>query len=267
MKVDVENITVSIANQQILQDLNLVVEDGEFIGLLGPNGSGKSTLLRSIYRVLKPDAGLISLNGHDVYCMSQRETARQMAVMRQEHNIHFEFSVWEMVLMGRTPHKQTFDRDNDRDDQIVREALFRVGMETFAHRSFQTLSGGEKQRVLLARALAQEAKILLLDEPTNHLDIRCQLQIMELVNRLDVTAVSALHDLNLAASYCDRLYLMNDGCIAGSGFPEEVLVPELIQQVFGVKTTIISHPVTGRPHIIFFTEDQTQTVNRQGQTM
>lgn len=250
--LQVENVSVALETAQILHDIQMNVEANEVIGLIGPNGSGKSTLLRSIYRVLKPRAGFITLDNDDIYTLSPRETARKMAVVRQENHVGFDFVVRDIVMMGRTPHKQRFEPDNRRDYQIVDEALSRVGMDAYADRSFQTLSGGEKQRVLFARALAQEAAFLVLDEPTNHLDIRYQLDIMELVRDLNITTVAALHDLNLAAAYCDRLYMIKSGQVAASGRPEQVLSPEIIHEVFGVNVRLTEHPVTKKRHLMFF---------------
>ena len=250
--LQVENVSVTLETTEILHEIQMNVKENEIIGLIGPNGSGKSTLLRSIYRVLKPDAGLITLNDDDIYTLSPREKAQKMAVVRQENNVGFDFNVRDIVMMGRIPHKSLFESDKQIDYQIINEALSRVGMDTYVDRNFQTLSGGEKQRVLIARALAQEAQFLVLDEPTNHLDIRYQLEIMELVQDLKITIITALHDLNLAAAYCDRLYVLNSGKVAASGRPETVLRPEIINEVFGVEVSLTQHPVTKRPHLMFF---------------
>jgi len=255
MKIHAENISVTVDKKKtLLRDVGLDVLDGETVGLIGPNGSGKSSLLKSIYRVLKPEAGLIALDGEDVYRLSAAESAKRMAVVRQESSVEFDFTVREMVFMGRAPHKKLLQTDTPEDERICAEALAQVGMGDQEQRSFFTLSGGEKQRVMIARALAQQAKFLVLDEPTNHLDVRYQLQIMDLVKRLGMTVLAALHDLNIAAMYCDRLYVMKHGKIVASGRTEEVLSTALIRDVFGVEAEVNIHPRTGKKHIVYFSE-------------
>ncbi|MFC4770250.1 ABC transporter ATP-binding protein [Effusibacillus consociatus] len=254
MNLLVENISITIEKKNLLRNIGLQVETGEFIGLIGRNGSGKSTLLKSVYRIMKPDAGIISLDGEDIFRLSPRQTAQRMAVVRQEAPVEFDFTVREIVKMGRSPHKRLLQSDSTDDQDIVNDSLSRVGMRDLADQSYMTLSGGEKQRVLIARALAQQAKFLVLDEPTNHLDIRYQLQIMDLLKDLKITVLAALHDLNIAGVYCDRLYVIESGEIVTSGTPEEVLRPELLRNVFGVETEVIIHPITGKPHITFFSE-------------
>lgn len=207
MRLQVEDVTWSVEAHKIVDGVRLNMASGEFVGLLGPNGSGKSSLLRTIYRILKPDAGLIRLDDDEVWQLSTRQAAQRMAVVMQEHATDFDFSVQEIVLMGRNPYKGMFKQDTEEDFRLVAEALARVDMAAFARRSFLTLSGGEKQRVLIARALVQQARFLVLDEPTNHLDIHYQLEILELIKSLGVTTLAALHDLNLAAFYCDRLQI------------------------------------------------------------
>jgi iron complex transport system ATP-binding protein len=203
------------------------------------------------------------LDDDNVWQLSAREVARRMAVVTQEHTGDFDFSVFEMVLMGRNPHKGMFDRDTDNDFQLVQEALHRVDMASFAQRSFLTLSGGEKQRVLVARALVQHARFLVLDEPTNHLDIHYQLSILELVRQVGVTTIAALHDLNLAAYYCDRLYVLKQGQVVESGTPEQVLRPDLIRKVYGVGAEIRIHPLTGKPLITFLPDSVGVHLGRQ----
>ena len=249
------DVSWSVEQRQILRSLALSVGAGELVGLVGPNGSGKTTLLRTMYRALKPDAGLITLDGDDVWKLSPRDAARRTAAVLQESPGEFEFSVEEMVFMGRTPHKGPLDRETAGDRRIVADALARVGMTELAGRAFSTLSGGEKQRVLIARALAQQARFLVLDEPTNHLDIRYQLEVLELVKGLRVTTLAALHDLNLAAAYCDRVYAIDEGQVVASGTPHEVFTPDLLRRVFGVGASVQSHPVTGKPHLTFFPLD------------
>ena len=255
MRLDVEQVTWEVEANRILNEVTLSADDNEFVGLIGPNGSGKSSLLRCIYRSLQPDAGLISIDGGDVTQMTIRDSARKTAVVLQETPSEFDFQVEEIVFMGRTPHKGLLDRETDEDRRIVAESLERVGMTEFADRNFWTLSGGEKQRVIVARALAQQTRFLVLDEPTNHLDIKFQIGILDLVKGLRVTTLAALHDLNLAASYCDRIYAISEGEIVASGAPEEVLRPELIRSIYGIGAIVQPHPKTGRPHLLFYSDN------------
>lgn len=250
MKVEAEQVEVSYGARKILKEVSINAGEREFVGIIGPNGSGKSTLLKCMYRILKPEKGCIYLDGREMQSMSVRESARKMAVVAQHNCYNFEFSVSEVVLMGRAPHKKALERDNARDYEIVEEALKTVGMWEFRQRSFSTLSGGEQQRVILARALAQQTPCLILDEPTNHLDITHQLQLMKLVKQLDATIISAIHDLNIAAAFCDKLYALKDGEIVGYGKPEEVLTREFIQEVYEVEAEI-ARDRKGKIHILF----------------
>ncbi|RAL24244.1 ABC transporter ATP-binding protein [Thermoflavimicrobium daqui] len=254
MNLKLENVSFSFMQTPIIQDISLHVSAGQFVGIIGPNGSGKSTLLKTIYRVLKPNSGSIQLADQDIEALSSRYVFQHMAIVSQEATEAFDFSVQEMVLMGRTPHKRLFESDTIDDYVIVQQALARVNMEAFAKRSFMSLSGGEKQRVLIARALAQQAELIILDEPTNHLDIRYQFQLLNLVKNLDVSVIAALHDLNLASIYTDYLYVMQSGQIVRSGTPKEVLTVDLLREVFGVETEIVIHAKTGKPHITFISD-------------
>lgn len=227
------------------------VSSGEFIGIIGPNGSGKTSLLRIIYRIYPPSAGAIYIGGSNLLKMSIHDSARYVAVVAQERECEFDFTVREIVSMGRSPHKKLFEGDNKIDDKIVRDSLKRVGLTSLAKRYFHTLSGGEKQRVLIARALAQKAKILLLDEPTNHLDPRYQFEIMELVSSLKITVIVAMHDLNLAAAYCDRLYLLNKGRVIAGGYPRSVLTPRRLKSVYGINAEVEERSPSGRLTVIF----------------
>ena len=244
MRLEVSGVHIAIGAKRIVHDLTLTVGAGEIVGLIGPNGSGKSTLLRSVYRTLRPSAGLLKLGEDDIWRLSSRESARRTGVVVQEHGGEFEFTVLEIVAMGRNPHKGALERDTVGDANIIGDALMRVSMLEFQHRQFSTLSGGEKQRVIVARALAQQPRLLVLDEPTNHLDIHHQLELLELVRGLGVTTLVTLHDLNLAAAYCSRLYLLEAGRIVSSGPPEVVLTPDLLARVFKVSATPSRHPVT-----------------------
>lgn len=250
MNIQTDNIQVSFGSKTILQDISLAIQDKEFVGIIGPNGSGKSTFLKCLYRVLQPNGGKIFFDGTEMSSLSHRDTALKMAVVAQHSTVNFDFSVLEMVLMGRAPYKGLLDRDQLDDYEIARHALAEVGLSDFESRNFNTLSGGEQQRVILARALAQRTECLVLDEPTNHLDIKYQLELMTIVKRLDATVVSAIHDLNLAAIYCDRIIALKDGHIVCSGTPQEVLTAETIRHIYGVSAMVQTLP-DGRLNIIY----------------
>ena len=250
MNILAKDIHLSYGAREILKGVDIHSENGEFVGLIGPNGSGKSTLLKCIYRILKPNAGQIFLDEEELKAMSIKKSARKMGVVAQHNYYNFEFTVREVVMMGRAPHKKALERDNAKDYEIVEEALKTVGMEGFAQRSFSTLSGGEQQRVILARALAQQTPCLILDEPTNHLDITHQLQLMRIVKNLDVTVLSAVHVLNIAAMFCDRIYAIQEGQIVGEGTPEELLTPAFIRKIYDVETEVVRDS-RGQTHILF----------------
>lgn len=238
MQIRTEDLKAILNGNPILKGVSLQAGEKQLIGVIGPNGSGKSTLLKCIYRVLQPTGGAVFLDGKPLSEYSFRESALKIAVVAQHNYYNFDFSVRDVVLMGRSPHKKTLERDNAQDFRIVEEALTKVGMLHFAERSFSTLSGGEQQRVILARALAQQTPCLILDEPTNHLDIKYQLQLMDLVRGLDRTVITAVHDLNIAAMYCDWLYAVKDGRVVGQGTPQALLTPEFIRQVYEVEAEV-----------------------------
>ncbi len=239
MKVDAKNISVCIDDKKIVSGMTLQALEGQFVGIIGPNGSGKSTFLKSLYRTLVPSAGQFYLNDAPISKMPYKRSAQKMAVVTQHNYYNFDFTVSEVVLMGRAPHKKNMARDLPEDFQLVREALEKVEMLPFKDRVFSTLSGGEQQRIILARALAQNTKCLVLDEPTNHLDIKHQLKIMDLSKSLGVTVIAALHDLNIAATYCDYLYVMREGRVVAEGAPAQVLTEALIEDVYEVPVRII----------------------------
>jgi iron complex transport system ATP-binding protein len=251
MKLEIDQAAVDIQGQRIVNEVSLTVQPGSIVGLLGPNGSGKSTLLRTVYRMLKPVAGYVRLGDDDVWKLNARESARRTGVVVQETPTDFQFTVREVVQMGRTPHKTILSLDTEADSVLVTEALNRVEMGSFAERIFPTLSGGEKQRVLIARVLAQQPKLLVLDEPTNHLDIHHQIDILELVRGLGISTLITLHDLNLAAAYCQYLYVLSEGRVVADGTPEETLTRELIQRVFRVDVVHMRHPVMQRLQLAF----------------
>ncbi|MEU1522064.1 ABC transporter ATP-binding protein [Nocardia rhamnosiphila] len=248
--VEVAGLRVDIDGTTVLDDVALTAAPGRVTALLGPNGSGKSTLLRAVYRACKPAAGVALIDGHDVWRAPAKEMARTRAVVTQHHGAAADFTVGEIVAMGRSPHQKYLQQDSRRDREIVLAAMRRVGVEVFADRPFAGLSGGERQRVLLARALAQQAPVILLDEPTNHLDVHAQLALLRLLRELDATIVLAVHDIGQALAYADHVVVLAAGRVAAAGDPVTTLTPELLLEVFGVRARILTNPLTGCPHVV-----------------
>ena len=242
--ISVEDIDVSLAGEKILKDVTASAEDA-FVGVVGPNGAGKTTLINAMNGVTDTDDGVVRVDGDDVSSLSAREVSKRVATMPQNTDVSFEFSVEEVVRMGRNPHVPRFGSDTTNK---VEEAMERVDIARFADRSVHEVSGGERQRVLLARCLAQDADVLLLDEPTASLDIGRAVETLSLVRSLvdeGRTAVAAIHDLNLAARFCDELVLVNDGRVVSSGAPSEVLTEENVERVFGTAVHIGRDDATG----------------------
>ena len=250
----IDGIDCSYGSVNVLNDVKFAVESGEFLGILGPNGSGKTTLLRSISRVLKPKRGAILIDDKDIYGMKSVEVARQLAVVPQDTPVTFDFTALEVVLMGRNPHMPRFKMGSKEDLAIARNSMEVTRTWDFADRPVTEISGGERQRVIIARALTQEPQILLLDEPTTHLDISNQLEIMDLIKQLCKTKklviVAVFHDFNLAARYCDSIILLKDGKIVAIGKANETLTSQNVRKVFSVDTIVKKHPVTGFLHVI-----------------
>lgn len=239
MKVTVENTTVAIGAKEIVQSISLEALEGEFIGLLGPNGSGKSTLLKAIYQVLPYKEGSIRFNGREIKAISLKEIAKEMSVVGQFNGVQFEFTVIDLVLMGRSPYLKPFQKESKEDYRIAIEALKKVGMDDAMEKNYNLLSGGEKQRVALARALAQQPDLIILDEPTNHLDIKYQIHILSVVKKLGITVIAALHDLALAAQFCDRIYVMKHGKMIADGIPKEVITPQMVKEVYDIDCEVV----------------------------
>ncbi|MBS5822988.1 MAG: ABC transporter ATP-binding protein [Clostridium argentinense] len=251
MEIKTLDLEAYLGENHILKGLDINAHKKEFVGIIGPNGSGKSTLLKCIYRTLKPTSGTVFLDGKDIKSFSMKESAKKMAVVAQHNNYNFDFSVSDMVLMGRAPHKKFIEKDNAEDYKIMKECLDKVGMLGYINRSFSSLSGGEKQRIILARALAQKTECLILDEPTNHLDIKYQLQFMATVKKLGITVISAIHDLNIAALYCDKIYAIKSGKVVSYGTPKEVLTTELIKDLYEVDAKVMVDKETDILNIIY----------------
>jgi iron complex transport system ATP-binding protein len=251
VKLSLSGVSVTIDSVPIVAGADLEIRTGEKVALVGPNGSGKTTLLRTIYRSVRPTTGTIILDGRELATLRQREIARRAALVAQESGSDFDFCVEDIVALGRAPHQRTLDKESDADRSAIAEALERTGMTSYRNREFATLSGGEKQRVLLARALAQQTDLLLLDEPTNYLDVSAALDLLELVRTLELSALCVLHDLNLAAAYFDRICVLSAGRVVAVGPPDEVLPQSLVRDVFGVRAHRLIHPSTGGLHLAF----------------
>lgn len=250
-KIQVKNLTFSIDKKEILKDINFEVPKGSFVGVIGPNGSGKSTLLKNIYRLYKPSSGQILLDNKDLFSMKDKDCAKEIAVLAQESNCQFDFTVEQIVKMGRYPYKSVLEDYSKEDLQMVSNMLKKVGLDNYSDRSFSNLSGGEKQRTLIARALVQNTDFLILDEPTNHLDIGYQIQLMDLVKSLNITTLSAIHDMNLASMYCDYLIVMKDGKIRTCGTVKEVITNEMLKEVFGVNAYVGTNPINNKLQVSF----------------
>jgi ABC-type cobalamin/Fe3+-siderophores transport systems, ATPase components len=247
-----EGIDVSLGGVSVLSDLDVTALRGTVTGIVGPNGAGKTTLLRALQAGLSPDSGSITVAGEQISELSARRAAQLVASVPQTTALSFDFTVRETVEMGRTPHITRFGARGPEDRAAVSEAMERTETAQFADRSIQTVSGGQRQRVLLARALAQETPVLLLDEPTSDLDINHAISTLEMVRDLvddGKTALAAIHDLNLAARYCDRVVLVADGRVRASGTPDAVLTRDTLHETFDAESIVVNDPVTGAPRV------------------
>jgi iron complex transport system ATP-binding protein len=251
MTLETDRVSWRRGGTLVVDNVTLRPEPGSTVGLLGPNGSGKSSLLRLLQGAARPDTGVVSLNGQDLTGVRRRHIARAVATVTQHAETDVDIIVRDIVRLGRTPYRSVFGGDSPEDCRVIDRALAHVGLTNHEDRLWRTLSGGERQRAHIARALAQEPSELLLDEPTNHLDIRHQLELLALVAELPVTAIIALHDLNLAAMFCDSVLVLRAGLAVAGGTPQEVLTPELIAEVYGVRARVTHDTVTGRSHVLF----------------
>lgn len=252
--IRIENLTVRYRSAPVLRDISLQIHRGEVVALIGPNGAGKTTLIRALSGVLKPVSGQIVILDRDLASLSPRQRARNLAVVPQARQLPEAFTVWQAVLMGRTPYLGWLGQPMQADRQRVEWALERTACESLANRPLGELSGGEQQRVLLARALAQETPVLLLDEPTAHLDLRHQARLLSLVRELarehGLAVLMALHDLNLVALYADRVALLSEGRLFALGSPEQVLTPETLMAAYQVALNVVPHPEYGTPLVL-----------------
>lgn len=246
-----QGIGWTVDRTRILDGLSVQARSGEVLGVLGPNGAGKTSLLRILAGLRRPDTGTVLLGDEPIHTMRRRTVARRLAIVEQSAEVHADLTVDETVALGRTPYRSTFSTLDDQDQAAIERALELTGMRRYRSRSWLTLSGGERQRAQLARALAQQPEVILLDEPTNHLDIRYQLDVLALLHSLDLTVVTALHDLNLAARYCDQVVILHAARIAAAGPPAAVLTSGLIRSVYAVEAVIETSPHTAAPMATF----------------
>ncbi|RLP94707.1 ABC transporter ATP-binding protein [Micromonospora sp. BL4] len=247
--IEATGVSWRYGTNPVIDGVSVTARPGRVLGLIGPNGSGKTTLLRLLYGALRSGAGQVLVDGDNLGTLAPREAARRLAVVVQETGGETALTVAELVLLGRGPHLSTFQRTGKADHEIAARCLTRVGAAHLATRAFARLSGGERQRVLIARALAQQATHLLLDEPTNHLDIRYQHEILQLVRNLGTCSIVVLHDLNLAARYCDDLVLLGQEGVVTAGTVDEVLEPAVLEPVYGINIQRLD--LDGAIHLLF----------------
>lgn len=251
MSILAEDLLWGVRRKTIVRGVSLQVAEGETLGLIGPNGSGKSSLLRLLAGLKPPQGGRVSILGQDISRIGRRALARQVAFVQQNATTETNVMVQDVVRLGRTPHRGALAGWSHRDEAAVTRALQQVDMGGQRAQPWATLSGGERQRVHIARALAQSPRVMFLDEPTNHLDIHHQIEILRLVRDLDLTSVVALHDLNLAAVFCDRILVLQEGKMVACGTPAEVLTEALLADVFRVGAEVTPGADPARPHIRF----------------
>lgn len=254
IKIELQKVCLGYGRHTVVRDITLQVRPGEMVGLIGPNGCGKSTIIRAISRVISPTSGEILLNGQKVSRISRRDLARWLGVVPQVPLLPSAFTAFEIVLMGRNPHLGLFQYEGPGELAIAWRAMERTATQALAERRINELSGGEIQRLVIARVLAQETKVILLDEPTANLDISHQVEILDLIKNLclenNLTVVVALHDLNLASQYCDRLIMINNGRVHAEGIPEEVITARNIEDVYGAEDCVYAHPVNRLPAVL-----------------
>lgn len=247
-----DNVCWKVDQKDILKNISFTVASGSFTGLVGPNGAGKSSLLRCLYRYLQYDQGCVKLDQQDIWRMSAINFAKQVAVVLQESPSLFNLSVHDVVALGLVPHQPLFANNNKNDELKITQALQKVELENKSQQAFEHLSGGEKQRALIARAIVQAPKLLIMDEPTSHLDIKYQIQIIEMAKSLGITVIASFHDLNLASAICDNIIVMKNGELVKQGAPINVITEQMLSDVFGVCALVKNHPQEEFPHITYF---------------
>ena len=253
-KLEMQNVTLGYGRKVVVKDITFQMKPGEILGLVGPNGCGKSTIIKALSRVISPYSGRILLDGKNISTISRRDLSRWLGVVPQIPLLPSTFTAFEVVLMGRNPHLGLFQYEGPKDMAIAWRAMEKTSVQHLARRRIGELSGGEIQCVVIARVLAQETEAILLDEPTANLDISHQVEILDVIKSLcqenALTVVAALHDLNLAAEYCDRLVLINNGRIYAEGTPSEVITADNIKEVYGAGSYVYSHPLSGLPAVL-----------------
>jgi iron complex transport system ATP-binding protein len=254
IELEMRDVTLGYNRQPVLRGISLKASPGEMVGLIGPNGSGKSTILKALSRVMQPQSGKITVNGRDITSIPRQELACQVGVVPQMPLLPSTFTAFEIVLMGRNPHLKLLQSESEADLSLAWRAMEKTGTETLANRYINELSGGEIQCVLIARVLVQETGAILLDEPTANLDIGRQVDIFDMIHDLckenNLAVLSAVHDLNLAAQYCDRVILINRGRIHSEGTSREVITEENIREVYGAENCVYTHPANGLPTVL-----------------
>lgn len=247
--LQVQNLHWCAGDTPILSDINFDIPEGSFVGLIGPNGAGKSSLMRCLYGVNQPQLGSVLLRENDLLKMPAREQAKQVAVILQEHSNHMGLNVWDVVAQGLTPHKGLFEWTTKKDLDYIQAAIGKMDLTELQNQPFEQLSGGEKQRVMLARAHVQNPQLLIMDEPTNHLDVHYQIDMLNMVKKMGISVLASIHDLNLAAAFCDYLLVIDKGRIVKQGLPKEVLTEQLISDVFNTIVKIDKHPLSKQEKI------------------
>ncbi|MDQ2086978.1 ABC transporter ATP-binding protein [Herbivorax sp. ANBcel31] len=254
--INIKGLHWSYGNEKVLDDIDIDFSKNNIYGIIGPNGSGKTTLLKNITRSLMPKNKSIYLFEKDIIAFSNRELAKIISYVPQNTSLEFEFSVMDIVLMGRTPYLKRLQSESFNDIEIAENSMKMTNTWKLRNKNIGNISGGERQRVIIARALSQQSEIMLLDEPVSQLDIHHQVEILNILKSLKlekkVTVIMSLHDLNLASQYCDKLILMDEGKIVKKGFPKEVIKRENIEKVYGIKVDIIKNPINEKPHIILY---------------
>lgn len=252
--LEIKNISGGYHEKDIIKGLSFEVKEGEFFGIIGPNGSGKSTLLKLMSKALHPRQGSVLFQNTDIASIALKEFCRKIAFVGQDTLVNFAFTAWEIVLLGRTPHLKRLESESEKDFEIAHNAMALTDTLTFKNAHINELSAGERQRVIIAKALTQEPLLLFLDEPTSHLDIGHQIQILDFLKRLNkekkLTVMIVMHDLNLAGEYCDRLLLLNHGKIYKFGTPQDVLTYQTIEDVYKTIVVVEKNPFSSKPYII-----------------
>jgi len=263
--LELRSVAAGYSGKEVISDISFVLEEGAFLGIIGPNGAGKTTLFRTLTKVIKPFHGTVLYSGRDICCIKRHDLAREVSAMIALYDLPFSYPVLDFVMMGRFPHQKRFGPPSKRDLEITHRSLELTDAAHLAHRKLHELSAGERQRVILAQALAQEPKLLLLDEPTAYLDLGHQIAILDVIRKLNkengLSVITILHDLNLAGEYCGRILMLNEGKIFRYGTPHEVLTYQNIEQVYKTVVVVKNNPVSSKPYVIAISKDELNNTN------